>query len=1096
MASFTVPTNTTDSAAKTVSNDDTGTIQSGGILTGATDITWTGGSASPGVVINNSGSILATTRGIDTSGSFSTGSFTLNNNAGAKLIASGNDAFRINTNITNGTITVDNAGLLVSGAVDANGKVVAHASGQALDFAAITSQMAFINITNEAGATIGASGDDAIRPGAGHIDIENSGLIDATASASRAINLNTTNLSNIVTFTLNNHLGGTVQSQGDAVRISASTLTGNPSGTFTVDNAGTIQSTGVGGNNGQAIDFNDLVSTNGKVTITNEATGLIQAADADAIRAGTNATINNFGTIKSLNGTPTSTGNDAIDFQANTGGTVNNGDATHTAALISGARHGITGDNPVTVNNYGEIIGNSGSGINLDTVKTTTTTVINHGTIIGTSVTGDGVDIDGLISLDNFGSIQATGVHVVEANGSVDIQEAVTIGGGSIINEVGGVITSFERAITVNDSDGTGGPGGVNGDNHGNGFAPTIITNWGLIHGGTYGAISITDTFDDTITNHGKIEGSIVFANGVGTSSGNDTINNYGTIDGTVSLADGNDIVNEYTGSSLTGLLDGGAGTDTVNLLGNGTGTLANVTGVEILHVQGGQWTVTDSESFSSGTTIDQGAALVVGSTGALASDVLDNGVLSFGHSDTVNFANTITGQGFVEQIGTGTLVLSGHNSYGGGTEVASGTLDVVQADSAGTGAITLDAGAQTLKLELTAFTGGHFANVVDGFSSEDSIDLAGNNGATNATLGAGNLLTVSGGSGGTVTIQLDPNQSFAGDVFRLASDTHGGTTVTVEHDLAPVLSSPDSFSIQENHTAVGSVTAADPEQDAFVFAIFGGDDQGFFKIDPHTGLLSFINSPDFETPEDANHDGVYDVVVSATDAFGAASSQDISVKVTDVAETGRTINGTSGNDMLTGTTGDDTINGGNGNDTIDGGDGNDIISGGNGSDMLIGGRGNNVMDGGNDNDTLIAGNGNNTMTGGNGNDVLTAGNGNNVMSGGNGDDVLIAGNGNNVMDGGNGNDVLRVGSGNNILTGGNGNDTFVFPANLGQNVITDFSHGDVIEFDHVFQNFQAVQAAMHQVGTDTVITVASDETVTLSHVTMSSLHASDFLLA
>jgi Ca2+-binding RTX toxin-like protein len=99
-------------------------------------------------------------------------------------------------------------------------------------------------------------------------------------------------------------------------------------------------------------------------------------------------------------------------------------------------------------------------------------------------------------------------------------------------------------------------------------------------------------------------------------------------------------------------------------------------------------------------------------------------------------------------------------------------------------------------------------------------------------------------------------------------------------------------------------------------------------------------------------------------------------------------------------------------------------------------------------------------------------------------------------MDGGNGNDVLKVGSGNNILTGGNGNDTFVFSANLGHDVVTDFSHGDIVEFDHVFQNFQAVQVAMHQVGADTVITVAPNETVTLSHVTMSSLHASDFLLA
>ena len=129
-------------------------------------------------------------------------------------------------------------------------------------------------------------------------------------------------------------------------------------------------------NNGQAIDFNDLVSTNGHVTITNEATGLIQAADADAIRAGVNATINNYGTIKSLNGTPTSTGNDGHRFPGQHRRHRQQRRRHHTAALIiEGARHGITGDNPVTVNNYGKITGNSGSGINLDTAEPSTTTI-------------------------------------------------------------------------------------------------------------------------------------------------------------------------------------------------------------------------------------------------------------------------------------------------------------------------------------------------------------------------------------------------------------------------------------------------------------------------------------------------------------------------------------------------------------------------------------------------------------------------------------------------------------------------------------------------------------------------------------------------
>ena len=148
MASFTVNAGT-DTNAKTVGNNDTGSISSTGTLSDTTDITWTGGSNSPGVVVDNFGTITATTRGIDTSGTFSTGSFTLNNHAGARLISKNNDAFRVNTNITNGTITVDNAGILVSGSVNGSGTIVAASSGQALDFGAITSPNAVIKITTK-----------------------------------------------------------------------------------------------------------------------------------------------------------------------------------------------------------------------------------------------------------------------------------------------------------------------------------------------------------------------------------------------------------------------------------------------------------------------------------------------------------------------------------------------------------------------------------------------------------------------------------------------------------------------------------------------------------------------------------------------------------------------------------------------------------------------------------------------------------------------------------------------------------------------------------------------------------------------------------
>jgi Ca2+-binding RTX toxin-like protein len=271
------------------------------------------------------------------------------------------------------------------------------------------------------------------------------------------------------------------------------------------------------------------------------------------------------------------------------------------------------------------------------------------------------------------------------------------------------------------------------------------------------------------------------------------------------------------------------------------------------------------------------------------------------------------------------------------------------------------------------------------------------------------------------------------------------------------VFTSPENFSMAENQTAVGTVSADDPEHDSFAFALAGGSDQAFFGLDTHSGALRFLAAPDFESPEDADHDNVYDVLVSATDTFGASRSQLIHVTVTDVAEPGQTIQGGNGNDTLPGTTGNDTIDGGNGNDTINGGDGNDNISGGNGNDVLVGGRGDDIL------------------------------------AGGNGDDVLDGGIGNNQLAGGNGNDVFHAWTGNNTIAGGTGNDTFAFGPQFGDNIVTDFGSGDHIEFDGVFGTFQAVHDAMHQAGADTVISL-SGHTITLQHVSMSSLHGSDFL--
>lgn len=90
------------------------------------------------------------------------------------------------------------------------------------------------------------------------------------------------------------------------------------------------------------------------------------------------------------------------------------------------------------------------------------------------------------------------------------------------------------------------------------------------------------------------------------------------------------------------------------------------------------------------------------------------------------------------------------------------------------------------------------------------------------------------------------------------------------------------------------------------------------------------------------------------------------------------TISGFSTNDIIFGKAGNDTINAGAGDDILFGGDGNDTLRGDAGDDRLIGGSGDDYLDGGAGNDTYVwsAGEGNDTIYDYYGDNVLEIGGG------------------------------------------------------------------------------------------------------------------------
>lgn len=535
--------------------------------------------------------------------------------------------------------------------------------------------------TVEAGSTLQTSGAaitfNNTSSGAG-VSLNISGSVISTGGRAFDSSGGTTTPRNL-TFTVTDT--GLVRSDtSDAFRIN----TNVSGGTITINNAGTILAATTTDGSGQALDLRTMNNAGGTLIVNN--TGTIRANADDALRPGLNATINNSGTIFS-SGANTSGGSDGtsdgIDAGTRTGVVVNNA----SGGTISGARHGITADEDITVVNEagGTIIGRNGSGVGSDGDATVT----NRGTITGayagegnifnssgvasTNGDGDGVDIDEIGTIENYGRIEGTGAGGVDSLGRTNGSEGIAMGGGTLNNYAGAVVIGANLGILVDDGA------------RGSAVGATTITNAGTIQGQAGEAIVLIGNFDDSITNSGTITG----------------------VGAAIDFGAGNDTLTLQTGSSITGTVAGGDGTDTLALSGTGTLALGNYTGFEAASVAGGVWTLSGTGAFANGISIASGGTAA--GTASLTGDVSNAGALQAGANGTGTVAIT----GNYAQASTGALNVSitaaGTNSSlttSGTATLSGGALNI----TAGAGDYV--AGTSYTVLNATGGLTGTFANV------------------------------------------------------------------------------------------------------------------------------------------------------------------------------------------------------------------------------------------------------------------------------------------------------------------------------------------------------------------------------------------------
>ncbi|WP_119002258.1 autotransporter-associated beta strand repeat-containing protein [Salmonella enterica] len=383
------------------------------------------------------------------------------------------------------------------------------------------------------------------------------------------------------------------------------------------------------------------------------------------------------------------------------------------------------------------------------------------------------------------GTLVATNV---DALGSGDVTDDATLElntGGTFDNAISGsgqVVKSGDKMLTLSGT---------------NSYSGGTLISGGTLVATNVDALGSGDVTDDATLelNTGGTFDNAISGSGQVVKSGDDTL----TLSGSNTYTGGTIISGgTLVASNVEALGTGDVTNDAVLELNTG-GDFDNAISGSGQVVKSGDETLTlsGSNTYTGGTTINDGT-LIATSVDALGSgDVTDNAVLELNTGG--DFDNAISGSGQVVKSGDETLTLSGSNTYTGGTTINDGTLIATSVDALGSGDVTDNA-----VLELN--TGGDFDNAISGSgqvvkSGDETLTLSGTNSYTDGTLISGGTLVATNlealGTGdvtNNATLELNTGGTFdnaisgSGQVVKSGDDAltlsgsntyTGGTTIS-----------------------------------------------------------------------------------------------------------------------------------------------------------------------------------------------------------------------------------------------------------------------------------------------------------------------------
>ncbi|WVN40957.1 MBG domain-containing protein [beta proteobacterium MWH-UniP1] len=733
------------SAAITTTNTSTGDIS----------IFTSGLTGSGGITLANGRSFTVTQSGNSTYSGLISGTNASVVKAGAGSLGLSNlgNTYSGGTTISAGKVSVADAGTLGTGSITFNGGGLVATGSSAFDLtnAIALSAAATIESTNTGGVTFSGG----ITNGSHLLTVNTDQAITLSGNiVGLAGGLIKSGTGTLLVSGTNTYTGGTTVSAG-TLKLGSATALGGAAGAVTV-------------NNGAVLDLNGQTVANTN-PLTIRGTG-----------------VNSGGALINSSATPASYAG-LLTLSA-------------TSSIVGGTGAiNLTNVGTITGSGFGLTLGGSQGGSIASIIGTGTGTVtkVDAGTwlLTGASTNAGATYVNaGALQVGDGGTSGALGA------GSVSIADGASLVFNRLdeftVSNVISSVASGEKGSLVKEGSGTLILSGNSPGHYGKTQVKAGTLKLGS--GSALGVSAVTVGTSDTST-------ASLDLNNYNTGSQNVSITLYGY--GTGGQGGG---VGALTNSN-TAYVGNGYKVDGLVTLGSNT-YIGGAGHIEINRAIGGGYALTkvgagrlyfgENNTYSGGTVIVAGE-LHLGTNssdykaGTLGiGDVINNGLLQVNRADNITIANNISGSGGFTKYGSGSLTLTGNNSYAGLTDVYKGELIVGDGKTAGTlgsGSVRLSPFDKTVSSKLV-------------FNRSDDLVIAntinGTEGGSLEQRGSGKItLTKTNAYGGTTTISAGALQIGNGG----STGTLGKGAVTNNGTL--IFNRSDSVSIANVISGIGALT-------------------------------------------------------------------------------------------------------------------------------------------------------------------------------------------------------------------------------------------------------------------------------------------------